>query len=184
MFFTFYSPYRSNSQWNMIYTKHINIGAATWTTFIDQKRKWCIIYEAGGVVEITILFQGKPSAAIKIGTNGMIFNLYGSSSELLFRRRERYLFEHVHWAGKGFFFNIKIRRKNSMPVDVFNFLKYKPPFIFRLLFCTFIIIFFRKFFAFVSGYTVCSRATKLRCPRARQTHCPLSSTSLTVCKSG
>lgn len=45
---------------------------------------------------------------------------------------------------KGFF-NIKIRQKISMAVDVFNFLQYKLPFIFRL-FVLYIYYFFYYFF--------------------------------------
>lgn len=68
-----------------------------------------------------ITSPGHP-AAIKIGTGGMIFNLYGFFGELLLRRRQgRYLSEHVRRVVKGTF-NIIIRWENSTASDVFNFL--------------------------------------------------------------
>lgn len=52
--------------------------------------------------------------------------------------------------GKGFF-NIKIRQKISMAVDVFNFLQYKLPFIFRLFVLYIYYLFFGTFLLLFRG---------------------------------
>lgn len=89
-----------------------------------------IIYETGCAVQITRGSRGKrPARAIKIGTDGTVFNLYGFSRELLLRRRRggcaAISLNTCGAHGKGIFNIIIIYNKTGKFngfSDVFNFL--------------------------------------------------------------